>query len=917
MYQILHSCCRAVLALVVLTSLTMQLKAQSLEISEFMAVNSKTLADEDGDYSDWIEIHNAGSESVDLLGWYLTDNATNRDKWAFPSTVIAADGYLVVFASDKSRCVSGAELHTNFKLSGSGEYVALVKPDGKTIVSTSDIYPAQSRDVSYGLYNGVLTYLEPTPRAANVLGSIAIVPSFSKERGFYSSPFEVSLSSPEAGVTIYYTVDGSRPTLTNSIKYTSPITISTTTVLSAVAVNSAGNSSFVVCNTYIFTADVAKQSNEPEGYPTKWGPKAAYPSDYEMDPDVCLNNEARLDVALKSLPTISLVTDIANLFKDDDDYVTGGIYMNPEKSDSLWERPVSAEYFDSETGKAFQINCGVRIHGGNSRKPGNSPKHSFRLSFRDSYGPSKLDFKFFDDADAANEFNTLVLRAGFNYSWITNKTVQCTGADFVRDPFAKKTQLDMGQLSAHTKFVHLYINGLYWGVYNVSEKINDDFLESYLGGKEEDYDVINDDIIINSSWKVTSGTKGITDGKTEAWVSVVKTVNSGFSTNAKYFAIQGKNSDGSDNAGGTKLLDMQNYIDYMILNYYMGNKDWDKNNWIVGRNRETNESGFRYFCWDVETSMDEVNADIVSTLNNANNPTGFLNKLKVNSEFVLNFADRVQKHFFNGGSLTPSEVQDRYMSIADVIEVPLFAESARWGDYRRDVHPDYTYDKTGNEFELYTVDEHWQKRIADVQSSYIPYRTDIVLQQFKDAGLYPSNIEAPVLSNYGGVLSASVDLTMSAAIGDVYYTLDGSDPRLVGGSLSTSASKYSQSINISKGTTVKARAKNGSTWSPVVEAVFIGNGLAAPSVSLGIEQGCYPNPVRDVANIWYSIPCDGDVDISIFSIDGRMVEKLFADRQQSGKYLIQWTPSNVRNGIYFCRIKFNGVTYNSKIVVRR
>lgn len=117
-------------------------------ISEFLASNDSEYADEDGEYSDWIEIHNPDPVAVDMAGWHLTDNAGNLDKWTFPSVSIPANGYLVVFASNKDR--AGSELHTNFKLSSGGEYLALVKPDGVTRTSEFNPFPAQNTDVSYG-----------------------------------------------------------------------------------------------------------------------------------------------------------------------------------------------------------------------------------------------------------------------------------------------------------------------------------------------------------------------------------------------------------------------------------------------------------------------------------------------------------------------------------------------------------------------------------------------------------------------------------------------------------------------------------------------------------------------------------------------------------------------------------------------
>ena len=141
-------------ALSIVLGLFIPLRAEDmLEISEFMAVNDNGLDDEDRDESDWIEIHNIGGGPADLEGWYLTDRANALTKWKFPAATLAPNGYMVVFASGKDRRNAGNELHTNFKLSGSGEYLGLVRPDGVTVASQfSPAYPIQAPDVSYGLY---------------------------------------------------------------------------------------------------------------------------------------------------------------------------------------------------------------------------------------------------------------------------------------------------------------------------------------------------------------------------------------------------------------------------------------------------------------------------------------------------------------------------------------------------------------------------------------------------------------------------------------------------------------------------------------------------------------------------------------------------------------------------------------------
>jgi hypothetical protein len=771
-------------------------------ISELMAINNSTLADEDGDFSDWIEIHNPGTAAINLDGWFLTDNPTNIPKWRFPAVSLGAGEYLVVFASEKDKKIPTGKLHTNFKLSGSGEFLALVEPDGTTLASSfGDGFPAQKQDESYGLYGGQYIYLKtPTPGATNDTDGSLITPILNQKRGFYTAAFQVSMEDLNDNSDIYYTVNGSSPTLSNGTKYVAPITIDKTTVLSAVAIDKTSQElSAAVTQSYFFIDDILSQPNNPQGYPSVWG--QGYPGDYEMDPEICTpENKAALDAALKSLPTVSLVLDVDYLFRDSEIDSLAGIYLNSTKATEEWERPASIEYFDPATNLDFQLNCGLRVHGGNGRKPGNSPKHSFRVSFRSEYGPSKLNFNMFDEKSATNEFNSLVLRAGYNYSWLKNSPAQCEGTDYIRDPFTKKTQLDMDREAAHTKFAHLYVNGIYWGVYNISEKITNDFAESYLGGKEDDYDVVKDHV-------------AVTDGNMDAWNALLAAVAVGFESNANYQKLQGKNEDGSVNDAYQNLLDVRNFTDYMIINYFIGNGDWDRNNWLAIRNRVTNKDGFSFYCWDAETSMNDVNENIVD-INNPGNPSEIFTKLMKNKEYKLFFADRVQKHFYNGGALTTSETEARYMEIANTIGQSMLAESARWGDYRRDADP------AGNTYELYTKDTHWQAQVDRMKNDYLPQRSAIVLNQFKEANYLPE-IAAPVFSSEGGDFDVPVDLTMTAESGTIYYTTDDTDPRLFGGAVGANGVlEYTESIAVYQDVIIKARVKNGNAWSALTRAKF-------------------------------------------------------------------------------------------------
>ncbi|MHC1768269.1 MAG: lamin tail domain-containing protein [Verrucomicrobiia bacterium] len=199
-------------------------------ISEFMAANTNGLRDEDGDNSDWIEIHNASETDVNLDGWFLTDDLALLSKWRFPDVTVAPREFLVVFASEKGKTNVTGRLHTNFKLSAEGEYLALVSPAMTVVSAFAQAFPPQQPDVSYGRAPGepgVSGYfLKPTPGAANSESGAGFAPeaTFSRQSGTFLEPFRLEMSAASTSASIRYTLDGSLPT-NSSPQYLAPILI--------------------------------------------------------------------------------------------------------------------------------------------------------------------------------------------------------------------------------------------------------------------------------------------------------------------------------------------------------------------------------------------------------------------------------------------------------------------------------------------------------------------------------------------------------------------------------------------------------------------------------------------------------------------------------------------------------------------
>lgn len=991
-----------------------QVLAANVYITEILASNSNSIKDGNGDSSDWIELFNNGATPADVSGYYLTDDDDDLTQWAFPTgTIIAPKSTIIVFASDKAANPPAGQLHTNFKISADGEYLALVEPNGTTIVQQfAPKTPSQQTDVSYGLsmssstttlvddatpmrylapvnsstdavwrmteyndsawalgtagigyeaspgsannftslidvnvpgttttaytrftfnvadptafntlnlgmiyddgfvaylngsliasanapgslgYNSIATgqrgdevvlagyvnfdvtnklgdlrqgvnvlaihalnqsgssdmlmiprltggvaevvtpivvgyFQTPTPGTPNgqLFTGIVEDTAFSVDRGFYSAPFNLEISTPTVGATIVYTTNGSAPAvdanlnIVNGMLYTGPLLINKTSNVRAAAFKLGYAPTNVDTQTYIFTSDVIQQTQQSAlnaGFPATWGGRAA---DYGMDPDVIGPNDlfggvyaALIQDSLKAIPTLSLTLDNADFFGP------SGIYSNVGGEGVAWERPTSAELIYADGTEGFQIDAGLRIHGAASRSL--SKKNALRLLFKDEYGAGKLEYPLFGE-DGATQFDTIVIRPHFNDGWGWDGALG--DPLYARDQWFRDTQAAMGHASSRGNVVHLYINGLYWGLYNPSERPDDSFAAQTFGGEKEEYDVVNHD--------------GLADGSMDAYntmialAQAVSSASGATAKNAAYQNLQGNFASGLDNPSQEDYLDVVNYIDYMILNHYGGNNDWPDRNWYSNRRRGAESEGFKFFAWDNEISLDL--SDRTSLFeNNLGMSTGAAQAygiLRNYEEFRLQFADRIHEHLFNGGALyvnpaspsyDPNNPQNnvpaaRMAELAARVYDAMPAESARWGDQHVAVP------RTRN------ID--WQNQLNYMLGTYFRDRHNIVLNQWKAASLYPNAAAPEFLVNgvrqHGGSLAAGGLLTFQnsnvGTAGTIYYTTDGSDPRLVGGAVnSASAQVFSGSVPLSATTQIKARILRNGEWSALTTATF-------------------------------------------------------------------------------------------------
>ena len=845
---------------------TLTVTTQPIVISEVMASNATTLTTvlrnvETDEFvgevlsPDWFEVQNLLDQDVDIGGLHATDDADNLTKWRFPAgTIVPANGYLVVFASgldiDDASLDQQGSLHTNFQISTDNDYLAITTLDGAVVHDLGESLPTLRTHITYGLNDDRSAagyFTTPTPGTANgptALSGLVEDTQFDVDRGFFTEAFQLTISSETADAIIRYTTDGTVPDESSTL-YEGPLTVDKTSTIRARAFKDQMVATNTDTQTYFFLDDVVQQDAQQTvdaGFAEMWNRTSP---DYGLDSEDQLPRIAgdeNLSVAqarevlkdsLLSLPTLSISMNTDDLFATD-----GGIYTNAGRSGKDWERPTSVELIHPDGQEGFQIDSGIRIQGGAFRGFGLTKKKSFRLLFKTQYGPGKLNYPLYG-GDAVDEFDTLTLRMEANDGW------QWDGAGaqpvYARDQFHRDTQRAMGHPASHGRNVHLYINGFYWGMYNVVERPDDSFGAAYFGSDKYDWDGQNSGSAINAEedrfrasrgrdvWRsLTSLTGDIRDAETEE------------QRTALYMQALGRNPDGTRNPELPVLIDAVNYTDYLIANYYGGNADWPRKNYYFGRENSPDSEGFKFFLWDAEWSLflrSQRGANLI------NDPAGVAlpwRGLRASEEFRVMVGDRVQKHFFNGGALyvdpenpnwdpeNPERNQPakRWVEFTESIYGGLIAESARWGDQHRGTP--------------YTRDIHWTRENERIINDWFPVRTFELLDIFRDLDLYPS-VDAATFSQRGGVVATDQDISLNGPGGTIYYTTDGSDPRLLGGAVSGDAITYDGPFRLADSTTVRVRVLNEGVWSAIDEAEFLVGAVPASSDSLRISEVNY-NP---------------------------------------------------------------------------
>jgi hypothetical protein len=759
------------------------------------------------EFVDWIELANTGGVEVDLGGWSLTDDRAEPRKWTFPSgTVIPAGGHLLVLADELAPAGLALEfLHANFKLDRDGEDLALIDDGGIPRSEFSPAFPRQLDFYSFGLRpdgEGYVYFSEPTPGGPNGGPHFDLVvepPVFGVPGGFHPATVILPLTSSTPGAIIRYTTDGSEPTLENGVTYSLPLVLPridsrTGHVIRARAFANGSLPSETRSATYL-----VGQSSHIAAAPALLLSGDAEKSFVKPFGILAIDGGRYLDGLWEAVD------------KDD--------YNLPFWRGRAYERPAFVEYYQANSTHGFGVNGGIRVASSNFARPRlildgieNSPwqanprdKPSFNLYFRSEYEKSRISFPIFGADYRGNSFEHLRPRAGKNDM----------NNPHIKDEVMRRLYLEMGQIGARGVFNNLYLNGEWKGFYNLCERLREPFFQSHYPG--------------SGQWDIRQAgnpDNDLAEGDNVAW-------------NELNTRLQAANVNSKTNwEAALELIDAIAVADYFLLNIYGATWDWPHNNWVSARERSP-EGRYRFYVWDAEgafghprnsnnsRSEKAVDFNVITEdlLSGTNQTSRLFQRLHRWPEFRLLMADRIHKHFFNHGVLDDSDpARSRVKAVIDQASAevaPLIRER---------------FDET--------LDLEFWRYWSAPGSSRRSYLLGPNAEHFRSAGYWPQT-EPPVLSRNGGEVASGFEIAMSAGAGTLYFTTDGSDPRLFGGAVSAGAIAYSGPTALPDGLTViKARLRSpAGEWSALTEAEFQ-VGLGVPDVSNLVVSEIHYHPAR-------------------------------------------------------------------------
>ena len=646
------------------------LLSQTIVINEVLSSNTSSITDEDGDSSDWIELYNSGSFQVNLTGYGLSDERIQPYKWVFTETYLAPNEFLLVFASGKDR----AGNHTNFRIDASGETLYLTKPGGE--IPDSVALGEMATDVSYGRQldgsDNWFYFKEPTPLRAN------------DTQGFDSIILEVPTYSIKRGL------------------YSSAVTLSLSTVIPGAVV--------------YYTLDGTKPSALSSVYSTPLEISETSVVRARIMSSGVLSEVTRTHTYVINKQTnmaiVSITTNPANLWDSAD-----GIYVN---YNSNREIPIFLELFEPDGIEGYSKSAGMKIHGGWTRE---FPQKSFAIFARDKYGPSSIKHRLFPDLPF-NEYESFILRN--------------SGGDFeaahIRDPLLQSLIKDLDIETQSYRPAVVYLNGEYWGILNIREKLNEHYIEAHHGISEVNLDMLeNEQEVIHGD-----------NIHYNAMLAYIASHDMSLEYSYEYLKSQ---------------LDMDNYLDYMVSQLYFANVDWPGWNLKYWRPR-TSDGKWRWLVFDLDDGFklgSTQNFGYTNMFDFATEPNGpewpnppwstfLFRKLLENEAFKRDFINRYADYL--NTIWQPGIVLAKIDNMLAELDPEMQFHLQRWGLSNVDWH-----------FEIDELKSFAENRVEDVRTN--------ILAEFSIPG--PAQVALSITSPNGGSILLNKNISVRESLWNGQY----------------------------------------------------------------------------------------------------------------------------------------------------